>query len=215
MSKGTKKQNPPNMFPTIPMMELDDDDPPDFLPEFSRVTTDDDSAYKSWTCLYPVYFDSTKSVQQGRKVIKDIASPHPLAKDIAEAVKIIGLNSLYEPHKTHPRDWENPGRVRVQLFTENKRPFRSEISNRKELIKSVALELSKIQKINPQQFPPSHSPATFSGILKEGKGGGDIGGASTSNSSSALATAAAGSGQPTSSSGSTSSSSKKKGRKRK
>ncbi|CAG8496426.1 10255_t:CDS:2 [Funneliformis mosseae] len=203
MPRGSKKQNPPNMFPTIPMMELDDDDPPDYLPEFSRIPTDDSSAYKSWICLYPVYFDSTKTVQQGRKVIKDIASPHPLAKDVAEAVKNIGLNSLYEPHKTHPRDWENPGRVRVQLFTENKRPFRSEVSN----------QLSKIQKINPQQFPPSHSPATFSGVLKEGKGGGDIGGASTSSSS--LATAAAGSGQSNSVSGSTSSPSKKKGKKRK
>ena len=51
---------------------------------------------QSWICLYPVYFDSTKSVQQGRRVIKDIASPHPLAKDIAEVVKNIGINCLYE-----------------------------------------------------------------------------------------------------------------------
>jgi len=49
---------------------------------------------QSWICLYPVYFDSTKSVQQGRKVIKDIASPHPLAKDIAEIVKNIGIKPL-------------------------------------------------------------------------------------------------------------------------
>jgi signal recognition particle subunit SEC65 len=51
---------------------------------------------QSWICLYPVYFDSTKSVQQGRRIIKDIASPHPLAKDIAEVVKNIGINCLYE-----------------------------------------------------------------------------------------------------------------------
>ena len=32
----------------------------------------------------------------------------------------------------HPRDWENPGRVRVQLFTESKRPFKPEIQTRKD-----------------------------------------------------------------------------------
>jgi hypothetical protein len=72
----------------------------------------------------------------------------------------------------------------------------------KELFKRVALLLPEIQKVNPQQFPPNHSPAASSGVLKEGKGGGDIG---SSNTSATAAT-----GQSTSSS---SGSSKKKGRK--
>jgi len=144
--------------------------------------------FQNWICLYPIYFDSTKSVQKGRRVIKDIASPHPLAKDIAEIVKNIGINCLYEPHKGHPSDWENPGRVRVQLFNEDNTPFRSEIPTRKELFKRVALSLPEIQKINPQQFPPNHSPAAFSGVLKEGKGGGDIG---SSNTSATAATSSA------------------------
>jgi len=76
----------------------------------------------------------------------------------------------------------------------------------KELFKKVALLLPEIQKINPQQFPPNHSPAAFSGILKEGKGGGDIGASSS-------ATTAASDGQSTSASSSSSSSLKKKGRK--
>ncbi|GBB95264.1 hypothetical protein RclHR1_02500013 [Rhizophagus clarus] len=193
------------MFPTPPpMINLDSDDPPDYLPElpkFSKITSDD-SAYKSWVCLYPIYFDSTKSVQKGRRVIKDIASPHPLAKDIAEIVKNLGINCLYEPHKGHPSDWENPGRVRAQLFNEDKTPFKSEIPTRKELFKRVALSLPEIQKINPQQFPPNYSPAASSGVLKEGKGSGDIGSSTTS------ATTAV--GQSTSSA---SGSSKKKGRK--
>ena len=48
--RGSKKQNSLPTFPTTsPMMDLDDDDPPDYLPElseFSRATSDD-SAYKS------------------------------------------------------------------------------------------------------------------------------------------------------------------------
>ena len=38
----------------------------------------------------------------------------PLSKDVAEATNRLGLRTLMEPQKSHPRDWENPGRVRVQ-----------------------------------------------------------------------------------------------------
>jgi len=37
-----------------------------------------------------------------------------LSKDIAEATNRLGLGTLHEVNKSHPRDWENPGRVRVQ-----------------------------------------------------------------------------------------------------
>lgn len=38
----------------------------------------------------------------------------PLSRDIAEAASRLGLGTLHEGQKSHPRDWENPGRVRVQ-----------------------------------------------------------------------------------------------------
>ncbi|CAG8502673.1 391_t:CDS:2 [Scutellospora calospora] len=213
MPKG-KKQNSKNPmlggFPpsnlSLSMTQMEDD-PPDFelpdVPPFTKIATDD-SAYKTWVCLYPVYFDSTKSHQEGRKVIRELAVPNPLAKDLAESVKTLGLSCVFEPRKTHPRNWANPGRVRVQLFNDQKIPFNSNIPTRKELIKQVASVMSEIQKNNPQQFPPSHSPAVSSGILKEGKSS-DTG--STSSSTSTPVTGQA------SSSISTASSSKKKGRK--
>jgi signal recognition particle subunit SEC65 len=37
-----------------------------------------------------------------------------LSKDIADATSRLGLGTLHEVQKSHPRDWENPGRVRVQ-----------------------------------------------------------------------------------------------------
>jgi signal recognition particle subunit SRP19 len=37
-----------------------------------------------------------------------------LSKDIASAANRLGLGTLHEVNKSHPRDWENPGRVRVQ-----------------------------------------------------------------------------------------------------
>ncbi|CAG8539897.1 3885_t:CDS:2 [Dentiscutata heterogama] len=110
-----------------------EDDPPDFdLPEvlpFTKIATDD-SAYKTWVFLYPVYFDSTKSHQEGRRVVRELAVPNPLAKDLAESIKILGLSCVFEPHKTHPRNWGNPGRVRVQLFNEQKIPLNNNIPTR-------------------------------------------------------------------------------------
>lgn len=34
---------------------------------------------------------------------------------MAEAAGRLGFGTLHEAQKFHPRDWENPGRVRVQL----------------------------------------------------------------------------------------------------
>ena len=50
MPKRPKRQNPLSMFPTSPpMMDLDSDDPPDYLPELSKFSkvASDDSVYKS------------------------------------------------------------------------------------------------------------------------------------------------------------------------
>jgi signal recognition particle subunit SRP19 len=44
----------------------------------------------------------------------------PLSKDIADAANRLGLGTLHEVNKSHPRDWENPGRVRVQWKKDGK-----------------------------------------------------------------------------------------------
>ena len=51
---------------------------------------------------------------------KDQAVPNPLAQTIAQAVSQLGVAGqvVFEPGKVHPKDWANPGRVRV-LIKEN------------------------------------------------------------------------------------------------
>lgn len=73
---------------------------------------------KHFHCLYPVYFDSTRSRAEGRKVGKKHAVENPLARDMVDAVQMLGLQVALEPEKIHPKDWANPGRVRV-LLSEN------------------------------------------------------------------------------------------------
>jgi signal recognition particle subunit SRP19 len=84
---------------------------------------------KSYQCLYPVYFDKTRTRAEGRKVGTELAVENPLARDIVDAVQMLGLRVGFEPEKLHPKDWANPGRVRVQLKDENGEPVNSQIKN--------------------------------------------------------------------------------------
>ena len=75
---------------------------------------------KHWQVLYPVYFDATRTRAEGRRVAKEQAVPNPLAREMVDAVAGLGLSVVFEPGKTHPKDWANPGRVRVLLKEEGK-----------------------------------------------------------------------------------------------
>ncbi|KAK2590120.1 signal recognition particle subunit [Conoideocrella luteorostrata] len=88
---------------------------PASLPSSSFVHDADRSAYNNFQCLYPVYFDASRSRAQGRRVSSSLAVKNPLAREIATACSRLRLPTLLEPEKTHPKDWANPGRVKVGL----------------------------------------------------------------------------------------------------
>lgn len=110
--------------------DSDDDDAPPLLsgaaaaaaaqrahmPGTSILPADADrSAYNSFQCLYPVYFDASRSRAEGRRVSSKLAVRNPLAREIANACSRLRLPSLLESGKVHPKDWANPGRVKVGL----------------------------------------------------------------------------------------------------
>ncbi|KAI9811684.1 MAG: signal recognition particle subunit [Thelocarpon impressellum] len=76
--------------------------------------------YKSYQTVYPVYFDAGRSRAEGRRVGRALAVQNPLARDIVEAIGNLGLNALFEPGKLHPKDWANPGRVKVLVKADGK-----------------------------------------------------------------------------------------------
>ncbi|KAJ1677622.1 signal recognition particle subunit [Spiromyces aspiralis] len=106
--------------------------------------TEDESVFRDWVCLYPVYFDVKRSLQGGRKMPKALCVEGPHARQLAEAVKQVGLNVCYEPHKTHPRDFFNQGRVRVQLMNKDKTPCRPDIPSRRALMQKIGEVLPSI-----------------------------------------------------------------------
>ena len=89
---------------------------------------------KSYQCIYPVYFDSTRSREEGRRVRKEDAVTNPLAREIVDALQHVGktvgvgLQIVFEPSKCHPKDWANPGRVKVLVKKEG-RAVNAKIAN--------------------------------------------------------------------------------------
>jgi len=77
--------------------------------------TADASQWAGCQALYPVYFDADRSRAEGRRVARSKAVRNPLAREMVNACAALGLRTLFEPTKTHPKDWANPGRVKVDL----------------------------------------------------------------------------------------------------
>lgn len=91
-------------------------------------TTRDSSTYKHYQCLYPLYFDAGRSRAEGRRVGKELAIPNPLAREIVDAVQNLGLSCVFEPGKCHPKDWANPGRIKV-LIKKDGKPVNPRVKN--------------------------------------------------------------------------------------
>ncbi|KAK4545339.1 hypothetical protein LTR36_003519 [Oleoguttula mirabilis] len=114
---------------------------------------------KNFQCIYPVYFDSTRSREEGRRVRKEDAVPNPLAREIVDALTHIGneyripLQIVFEPHKGHPKDWANPGRVRV-LVKKDGQAVSAKIQNKHHLYKLIAeyLKTHPTTEESPMKF---------------------------------------------------------------
>ena len=89
-------------------------------PQFQAPSATDVERHKRWQCLYPVYFDANRTRTEGRRVGKELAVENPLAREIVDAVQLLGLNVVFEPGKLHPKDWSNPGRVRIIVKEDGK-----------------------------------------------------------------------------------------------
>ncbi|RPD56903.1 signal recognition particle, SRP19 subunit [Lentinus tigrinus ALCF2SS1-7] len=125
------------------------------LPQFNPASGDgktvtDITPYKKWTCIYPIYIDAKRPCGRGERRIPRAKSVWwPLSKDIADATNRLGLGTLHEVNKAHPRDWENPGRVRVQ-WKKDGRLVNPAIKTKKQLLEMISIQ---IQMLKPDSVP--------------------------------------------------------------
>ena len=157
--------------PNLRIMEMDIDDVPQLMRASPtpahleqptspaiKTSTDRDKS-KHYQCLYPVYFDKTRSRAEGRRVGRALAVDSPLAREMADAAANLGLRTVFEPDKTHPKDWANPGRVRVLLKHEGK-PVDAAVKNKHHLyiLVSQYLQTNPTQKNTPFRLPIAGLP---------------------------------------------------------
>ena len=81
--------------------------------------------------LYPCYFDSTLTRNQGRRIPQEIAQETPKIRAIHKAAKKAGLSARIEEGVSHPAYWwKQEGRVIVEWK-----------GSKEELMKKIALKL--------------------------------------------------------------------------
>jgi len=81
--------------------------------------------------LWPVYFDSTKTRSEGRKVSKRLAKPNPTLDMIERALKNLQIPYRIVPNAAHPRlPWEKKGLILVK-----------KVKSKNQILKEVASKL--------------------------------------------------------------------------
>jgi signal recognition particle subunit SRP19 len=64
--------------------------------------------------LYPTYFDSSRSREEGRRVPRNLAVDSPTVEEIVDAAKRLGYRVEVERGVAHPsRPWRREGRVLI------------------------------------------------------------------------------------------------------
>ncbi|CAH7685802.1 signal recognition particle, SRP19 subunit [Phakopsora pachyrhizi] len=110
-----------------------------------KSTEPDDSEWKKWETIYPRYLDSKAPFKSGgRRVNLKHSLRFPLAQHIYEVCCQLGFKCQLESHKTHPADWENPGRVKVQIKIDGK-PVNRSIPNKFRLLCRIGALLRPLE----------------------------------------------------------------------
>jgi len=118
----------------------------------------DVTPFKTWTCVYPIYIDAKRPYGTGRRrVAREKSCWWPHSQLIADAARRLRLPTFHEPDKTHPRDWENPGRVKV-LFKDNGQFTNRNITTKKRLLEAIA-ETIQAQYASQTPLPEQTRPS--------------------------------------------------------
>jgi len=87
--------------------------------------------------IWPIYFDSTVSRNDGRRVTRRNAVKSPTLDEIDAAAKMLGLDPVIEQTKAYPAAWwEKCGRVLIKKIDTPKSSILREIASRIREIRS-------------------------------------------------------------------------------
>ncbi|CEH19257.1 Signal recognition particle, subunit Srp19 [Ceraceosorus bombacis] len=96
--------------------------PSDFAPQ------EEDAESHKWATIYPIYLDAKCAFRKGgRRTPYEKSVLWPKAQELARAARELGLECRLQSLKKHPKDWANPGRIKVKLCDEEGKPLKSSI----------------------------------------------------------------------------------------
>ncbi|EJD39192.1 signal recognition particle, SRP19 subunit [Auricularia subglabra TFB-10046 SS5] len=114
------------------------------------INVTDTTPYKKWTTVYPIYIDAKRPYgPTQRRLARSKAVWWPLSQDLSDAARKLGLQCLHESTKFHPRDWENPGRIKV-LLKKDGRAVHPSIKTKRQLVERLA---AVVQMAHPEWVP--------------------------------------------------------------
>ena len=87
--------------------------------------------------IWPIYLDSEKSLNEGRKVSKEYAIPEPRIKEIIKATQKLKYKYVAEEDKSYPGEWYNKS-GRVIITTDD---------SKKEILINLSNTIKQIREI--------------------------------------------------------------------
>ena len=115
---------------------------------------EENGPHKNWTCVYPIYLDAKQRYRKGcRRVAYEKALLYPNSQFISNAAKHLNLEYMHEPYRTHPRDWANPGRVKIRLFKDDGSLVRTDLPTKQKLLEAIAADLQPVTGGKPPVLP--------------------------------------------------------------
>ena len=90
-----------------------------------------------WQIVYPCYFDSEKTLAEGRRMGKELCVPNCNFHQLTFAIQHLGIPVKAEIVAKHPRDHFGHGRIRFRLKDANGVLANPEISTKKQLFRAI------------------------------------------------------------------------------
>merc|ERR1711992_226847 len=124
-----------------------------------------------WICIYPAYFNSNKTRQEGRLLPKEKCVPNPNHMEIRDVLMTAGYQPIVE-NKQYPRErsreFEFRGRIRVQLRNDDGTPHIEKFKTRESIMEHLG---EMIPKLKSRQAKPSGGGGQENQPSQSGGGG--------------------------------------------
>lgn len=119
------------------------------MPTITEVSGDGTYQHDRRVCIYPSYINAGCSVQQGRRIPKNLACEHPNVMEIKDVLEKSLKLPCETENKSYPRDVWQPGRVRVTLRKEDGTPLAKEFPTKRALM----IEIARLVPKHPGRVP--------------------------------------------------------------